>query len=394
MLRRKDGADPLPVLPTHHCAKDGRKGFSSSSSSTSSSPPAIPPRLPEECRRCRRHRACGCCCCAPFRGLVGCCCPDPPRTPRRCGALLAASVLLVYLLAVRGGLWGVGRRWVMGGLPALTRPLWDTPLSLPWSTVYTNVGYTNASSCALYEGWSARPLEEQRALQIFDCVIFSTELDLLEVRLHELYGVVDRFIVVESVRTHTHRRKPLVLAQALARNDPRFAPYRDKIVHLAVTDALIAACEKEDRCDIQNPYSIEALQRRTMFDGLQNNGLKAGDVLLVSDLDEIPRRDVARLMRGCKGQPTHVQLELKEYTYSFEFKTGDVKTNSAARTYQVSNTDDATGKYIDWIGHHTTQGTAILSDAGWHCTWCFRTLEQFTFKMKGYVHFDRAADPR
>lgn len=31
----------------------------------------------------------------------------------------------------------------------------------------------------------------------------------------------------------------------------------------------------------------------------------------------------------------------------------------------------------------------VLADAGWHCSFCFRTLAEFKLKMQGYSHSDR-----
>jgi beta-1,4-mannosyl-glycoprotein beta-1,4-N-acetylglucosaminyltransferase len=41
--------------------------------------------------------------------------------------------------------------------------------------------------------------------RIFDCFTFFNELDLLEIRLHELAPVVDRFVIAESPVTFTGR---------------------------------------------------------------------------------------------------------------------------------------------------------------------------------------------
>ncbi len=40
---------------------------------------------------------------------------------------------------------------------------------------------------------------------IYDCFTFFNELELLEVRLHELSGVVDKFVLVETTQTFTSR---------------------------------------------------------------------------------------------------------------------------------------------------------------------------------------------
>ena len=35
--------------------------------------------------------------------------------------------------------------------------------------------------------------------------------------------------------------------------------------------------------------------------------------------------------------------------------------------------------------------THALADAGWHCTFCFRTLAEYQFKLRAYAHEDRSA---
>ena len=38
---------------------------------------------------------------------------------------------------------------------------------------------------------------------IYDCFTFFNELDILELRLQLLYDVVDKFVLVESTKTHS-----------------------------------------------------------------------------------------------------------------------------------------------------------------------------------------------
>ena len=45
-------------------------------------------------------------------------------------------------------------------------------------------------------------------MKIFDCFPFYNELDLLELRLNELYDHVDRFVLVEANTTFTSKTKP------------------------------------------------------------------------------------------------------------------------------------------------------------------------------------------
>ena len=67
---------------------------------------------------------------------------------------------------------------------------------------------------------------------IYDGFMFFNELELLEIRLHELSDVVDRFILVESPITHSGKHKPLYFAAA--REEPRFAPFLGRLGHVVV----------------------------------------------------------------------------------------------------------------------------------------------------------------
>jgi hypothetical protein len=40
---------------------------------------------------------------------------------------------------------------------------------------------------------------------------------------------------------------------------------------------------------------------------------------------------------------------------------------------------------------HSKSGERLLADAGWHCSYCFRSLPEYIVKMKGFSHADRIA---
>jgi len=63
-----------------------------------------------------------------------------------------------------------------------------------------------------------------------DCFIFFNELDLLEIRLHELVGVVDEFMLIEGTRTHQNKPKPLFFEEA----KDKFSDFLPKINHVVV----------------------------------------------------------------------------------------------------------------------------------------------------------------
>src|SRR5690242_17863990 len=65
---------------------------------------------------------------------------------------------------------------------------------------------------------------------IYDCFTFHNELEILDVRLHELAPAVDKFVLVEANLTHQGKPKPLYFAE----NAAAFSAFATKIVHVVV----------------------------------------------------------------------------------------------------------------------------------------------------------------
>src|SRR3954453_12113765 len=124
-----------------------------------------------------------------------------------------------------------------------------------------------------------------RAGVIYDCFTFFNELDVLDIRLHVLADVVDRFVLVEARQTHQQRAKPLHYEE----NKDRFAAFADRIEHVVVDEFPEEAT---------GAWGCENWQRNAIRHGLRRAA--AGDTVLISDADEIPRPEcvLAAARRG------------------------------------------------------------------------------------------------
>jgi hypothetical protein len=107
--------------------------------------------------------------------------------------------------------------------------------------------------------------------KIYDCFIFFNELELLEIKLHELYDHVDYFVLVESTKTFRGTPKPLYFAE----NKQKFSPFIDKIIHVVVDDGMEAG----------GSWDREYYQRNQILRGLTY--CLDDDIILLEDLDEI-----------------------------------------------------------------------------------------------------------
>jgi beta-1,4-mannosyl-glycoprotein beta-1,4-N-acetylglucosaminyltransferase len=116
--------------------------------------------------------------------------------------------------------------------------------------------------------------------QRVDACIFCNELDLLILRLEELWEHVDYFVVVEADATFSGELKPLFFREYQA----QFRRYKDKLIYRAITDLPPILCQSEEA-----RFSREAAQRDAITQVVSGLPLSPHDVVIVSDVDEIPR---------------------------------------------------------------------------------------------------------
>lgn len=243
----------------------------------------------------------------------------------------------------------------------LTRPLWDSPeRSFTIIPHYPSADLAADRWCALHN-WTPRTSDPK----VFDAVIFSVELDLLEIRLRELYEVVDSFVVLESDYTFTGRPKNTTYAD----HKHRFAWAHDKIHYAFHAGHELAPGE--------DPFDQEAELRTSMNDALFDAGVKDSDLVLMSDVDELPRSSTMNLLRTCDFGDT-VHLQMNNYLYSFEFLLD-------AQSWRASVRRHPSNGYS-----HGRVSEQLLGDAGWHCSFCFKHIADFQFKMQAYSHADRS----
>jgi beta-1,4-mannosyl-glycoprotein beta-1,4-N-acetylglucosaminyltransferase len=242
------------------------------------------------------------------------------------------------------------------------RPLWDKPLK-PFNVIrhYYNDNVTMETLCRLH-GWGVREYPRR----VYDAVLFSNELEILTLRWKELYPYVAEFVILESNSTFTGLPKPLVFK----RNREQF-----KFIEPRLTYGTIGGRFKKG----ENPFVEEAYQRVALDQLLKIAGITDDDLLIMSDVDEIPSAHTINLLRWCDEIPPILHLQLKNYLYSFEFHLDNKSWRAAIHRYQSGKTRYA----------HYRQSDNILADSGWHCSFCFRRISDFIFKMKAYSHYDR-----
>ncbi|MDB4108296.1 hypothetical protein N9672_01160 [Flavobacteriaceae bacterium] len=129
-----------------------------------------------------------------------------------------------------------------------------------------------------------------------DCFTFFNELDLLEIRLKYLYDVIDYFVIVESDTSFNGKNKGLVFKK----NKEKFKNYSDKIIYLPIKMKSFSDLEKA-------AWEREKYQRNCINDGLKKLNLYDDDLILISDIDEIPNKDVLQSIQNDSYENVELQ---------------------------------------------------------------------------------------
>ena len=180
--------------------------------------------------------------------------------------------------------------------------------------------------------------------RIYDVVMLNDELDMLEMRLHELQGKTWATVIVEAPVTHRGDPKPLYYAE----NAKRFAKFHDRIIHVAA----------EGLESITEPWAREHAQRdqaRKAFAWLAH----PDDLILIADVDEIPS-DKALAWRGDYGVAA-LRQRIFHSAVDWEYPQ-PLLTSVIARWKHVARR--TLGEVRD-----SRYGLPVIEDAGWHFAW-------------------------
>ncbi len=206
--------------------------------------------------------------------------------------------------------------------------------------------------------------------RIFDCFTFFNEIDLLEVRFEELYDVVDYFVICEASVTFQGKQKPLYFAE----NKQRFSKYLDKVIHIILNDLP----------DTGNPWDREFAQRDALAAGC--NLARPGDLVLVSDADEIYRRDVIQNIRGTDG---YIAFDMPMFQYYLNLRaepSGWSRAFGFTWKYREKLRNFTSGR-IDKELLKETFGHLYheIQQSGWHFTY-LGGAEKIRTKLQSFSH--------
>lgn len=199
--------------------------------------------------------------------------------------------------------------------------------------------------------------------KIIDCFIFYNEFDMLEFRLEELDHIVDKFVLVESTKTFVGNPKPLLFDE----NKSRYEKYLDKIVHVVV-----------DNMNESNPWSNETTQRNGIDKGIKSLSLNDNDIIIITDVDEIPDTDTLQDLKEKNSVKSSMTLRQEMYYYNITCKFNGVWHFPKLINY-------GTYKNINSPQRIRMGGGAIIQKGGWHFSY-FGDVNFIKNKIQNFSH--------
>ncbi|MDO8534936.1 MAG: hypothetical protein Q7S17_09385 [Xanthobacteraceae bacterium] len=208
--------------------------------------------------------------------------------------------------------------------------------------------------------------------RVFDCFPFFNELDILEIRLHELSPVVDKFVLAEATTTFSGAPKPLYFLK----NRDRFAEFADRIVHVVVDDM---------PGDVRSGWVRQTHQRNALLRGLSD--ARPEDLILLSDVDEITRGSAIAAAAARPADALEILcFELRMYNYFVNFEMDKMWLRSGPRAVRrrllrnFSSLRTVRGPSKEplrnllrgirtWRAMGRPLRRVVVRDAGWHFTY-------------------------
>lgn len=204
--------------------------------------------------------------------------------------------------------------------------------------------------------------------RVIDTFTFFNELPMLLFRLTELDEVVDTFVVVEATITHSGLPKPLFFQE----NKAMFEKFLHKIIHIVVEDL--------PNLPDTGTWVRENAQRSAIGRAAPQLNLQPDDLIIVSDVDEIP--DPTQLAKlKVTGLPGGIHsLHQDFYYYNITCKSHDIWTHPKITEFRAFG-----GKIPDFNSIRQTHTPLSISPGGWHFSY-FGGVDKIRTKLQSFAH--------
>jgi hypothetical protein len=194
------------------------------------------------------------------------------------------------------------------------------------------------------------PVPGMSAPKVWDLLMLNNELDMLECRLREFEDTDTIHVLCESDTDHRGHPKPLHYAE----NRERFAPWSERIVHIAA-DSLPLAGPPCPTCTRGAPWITEHAQRDRTWAAVEDQAADS-DVILLGDVDEFPSAE------ALEGTFPVATLSQRLAMYAVDWLVPDPHLCSVVASGRYMRGKRPSGVRDGRYGYYVLSG-------GWHLTW-------------------------
>ena len=230
-------------------------------------------------------------------------------------------------------------------------------------------------------------------MNIYDCFMYFDEDLLLDLRLNSLNKYIKKFVITEATYSHNGNKKKLNF------DINNFKKFKDKIEYIVVDThpqnilKLVEGESKDKRGEklILNGMARDYFQRENLAKGLREATNE--DLILISDLDEIPNLDS---LSFADIKNNIVIFEQKMFYYKLNLFYSDfiwqgTKATKSKNFLSPQWLRNIKGKkYPKWridtfFSKKRYSNLIYVKNGGWHFT-CLRTAEELEKKLLNFAH--------
>ena len=229
-------------------------------------------------------------------------------------------------------------------------------------------------------------------MKIYDCTTFYSEHMMMDVRFNILDQHVHKFIVVESLFSHSGERKKLNFD---INNYPRF---KDKILYFVIENEPEDLINDKNQLKEQSSKRINSVKRiNQSYDYMLKGIVDASDedLIILSDNDEIPNLDSPEFQKSNKDLFVFKQLffyykfnllyDLMPWFGSKACKKKKLKSFSWLRN--IKNKKYPFWRLDTYFSDLKNTNLEMINNGGWHFT-NVKSPQDLFIKMKNFGHHD------
>ena len=210
-------------------------------------------------------------------------------------------------------------------------------------------------------------------MKIIDCFIFYNEIDMLNYRLNVLNEYVDYFVIVESDKTFVGNNKKLYFEE----NKHKFDFISNKIIHIVVDDFVYL----KNNINFHNneQWKNEHHQRNSITKGIEKLSLDDDDIIIISDVDEIPDPNILKNIKNNNIKITIHALIQDFYYYNLNSKISTKWPLSKILNYKKFKEHNKEPQQIRFANCDK------ILNGGWHLS-CFGDSSFIKNKLENFSH--------